>query len=593
MKKILLICLCLLVGLQSWGLDSLSWYSFLNSMIKYESTQNVTSVEEIIENLKEYTNGLTAKDLDTKSLKKVREQFEPVLPGNEKILFVSYIPNVITMWYKNMDIVVTDKKLYVAQDASDPIFIPIEYFLNSTYQEGYIHNIPLNAIEKLNLINYFVQTGNDGSDFFEIINDQFSFRIPLTKFNAKDETYYKKIVDTLRNAADFLVQAKKQELDRQEEFWIEFQKIPESEQLSFLDNNFDNSNWRCHYAKAKMDYKNGDKNAALEEWEKANALLLPPWADPRTYEIINLALDIEEYTLARAIALTSDTSAQQKHRQNTESAFIKHFFDLPAQERKFIVPVDNQITAIFTKLVPLNIHKMPKGIKSATGHFEVGQIYVAHPYHKEKYFPLEQYKWNLLREQLFEFCEIMGYLGATKCSASTVSYHTHDGKTITINNTETSAGIQVKLKKAIGAGIKGDVDYSLTQEEQLLSYLQESNKFLVESHSVYNPHQIDKRSWTWYPHKDDWQELVKGITNNRNKKNFMETISTRDLKYVQNTVINQIKNSLEAYGEIGMIPVGVSLDETNTKQTSYEALEDEYIEMDVNVCFSNEDCNIN
>ena len=539
---------------------------------------DLTPVEKEIVKIGFAGNGLVLNDINETIKTKVRKQFQFLMPSNEEILYVSNKPGFFT----GIRSVITDRQVYFATENS--FAVPLEYFSKSIYKEGFIHNIPMPSLSIRLIPNRL--TKEEFLDFFENHRDDFAFRVPIAKLTEnKEEGARQAIAVHLRRAADSFIEQEKNKLDKQETFWVKFNQIPTDKRAAFLDKHVEQDNWRYHYAKALVLYREGHTTEAFAHWEQANNLLgLPPWIDERNYELFDLLFQMKKYKLARFGALMADVD--QTYKYKAEKEFTEHFFELEPSERKMIVLVDEIIAFQEDgQIIPLDIHHLPKGLVLDPGNPSVGDVYIAHPYHPHKYILFERgYEWRLLKDEIDEYCRIMKYIGAVSCKVNTRVGNSTD------EQTSSSLRVQGEVhgeKGVMGVKAGGKIagGYSNEEWERISKYKEAVNSISHTNPAPYKFRFTGKENWLiWYPYKD-WNKLVEDVREGNNPAEYEERFFLRDLNQTQQVDCEEVKAELEVYMNAKVVSKKGGIGFAYERCKASKAEEEKSVEKQIKVVF--------
>lgn len=178
-----------------------------------------------------------------------------------------------------------------------------------------------------------------------------------------------------------------------------------------------------------------------------------------------------------------------------EQNYVEHFFDLPYEERKLIVPV-NSYTDLSQKAVSvLDIHNLPI-VNFGIGHPKVNQLYVGHPYVANHYIPFENYELALLEDKIREFCQVMQFLGATEINIESIN-SSSSNKSVSVNQ-KGSASLDYKLAS-------GNADFNRDASSKFLEDISRS----ISLHQKFTPKNLPTlpSNLIWYPNEPTWHRI--------------------------------------------------------------------------------------
>lgn len=546
-----------------------------------DETENL--IEEKIkymgERLSGYTMGSYSRPISQKLEQTIRTFFK--IPDTSTVLYVS---RKIGDFDESVIVITNTKVYYLPEKRSEGkrIFYSylFEIFADAFYKDGYIQNIDLSNVTDAQDMPYSVKKLHLG--LFSKYND--------TDNNGTNVAGYigtrgKLVAETLSSIAQVIKEEEKEEqnklkkeLDRQEVFWNKFKKIPENKQAQFLKDNFDDSNWRCHFAAALLAYKNNDFKTATEEWDKINQLeilpaLFPPISD-KYLELFDTSIKYEDVDADDHNSFYKDPEFWEKimgasklfeYRAKAEEIYLKHFFEQPYDERKLILPV-KKIKAVSDKFVVLDIRNMPKGIILPPGHPQPGQFYIGDPVMPQRYIPLDDYQQELLDEKMREFVELAEALGAEDVSVERVSLKNDSNETIA-------------SQEMTAHGSYGPVstEVSLTTEQKRA--LNKAAGWAKTIHAEFAPQNsaiVKPTNLPWFDYEKEWQALYKFRLNGS-----IQVHSTRIQS--SNSVLMNDEDYAAVNADLGVYGVGIGGSFKDAQQNKYQ--KQESIEIVLKVTF--------
>ena len=489
------------------------FFSFSNGYSYAEETEDF--IEEQIKSMGVRLSGYTL-DSDRpvpQSLEiRVRTMFD--IPDTEKVLYVS-------REIKSEDepvIVITNnyvRYLPEKRSAGKRHFWKylFRFFADVFYKDGYIQNIDVSGLTDSQEVPNRIHLGN-----FSKYND--------TDNNGSNVAGYigtrgKIVADTLSSIGKRLNEEMadqqsrfKEQLDKQEAFWNKFTKMPENKQAQFLKDNFDDANWRCHFAAALIAFRNNERKIANEELDKITELpigpaLFPPVSD-KIYEVWDMTIKYEDIdTIARNAIWSDDydrlfdAKKLAAYRKKAEEVYLKHFFEQSYNDRKLILPVKNAVQKSSEDFVVLSIYNMPSGIKLPPGHPQAGQFYIGDPAIAQRYIPLDDYQQELLNEKLREFIVLAEALGAEEVSAESVSLLDESGEAI--RSQEIGARISYGVVKA-GGSVEQERQRALNKVADRAKKMY--RKFYATGKAPHRPENLP-----WFEYETEWQDLYEQRMN--------------------------------------------------------------------------------
>ena len=229
--------------------------------------------------------------------------------------------------------------------------------------------------------------------------------------------------------------------------------------------------------------------------------------------------------------------------------YINYFKEIPPFQRKFVFFKD-KIDAVADNIKVLPLDKKIPGIFFPASHPRINTLYLLHPLKKDTYLPVNNFEYELFRDQLLEFARIMESLGAKKISYNIIEEKnsTQEGH----NNNEYEADVNIK-----GVQVSGKLD----MESDRLQMKKLRNEF--ESVSTYfdtqNIEMPDLSSLVWYHYNKDWQYKVESRISGRKKQesflvstfseDFLDRYDKKEIelevKYLLNSGRGKVKTSKE------------------------------------------------
>lgn len=220
--------------------------------------------------------------------------------------------------------------------------------------------------------------------------------------------------------------------------------------------------------------------------------------------------------------------------QVCDDNYVKHYLELPYNERKMLLVVKNYTDLFQSHLSVIDVNKISNtGIEFPVGHPIVSQLYVGHPYVKQKYLKFEDYELELIEDKVREFCLLVQCLGATEVSIECLNSSSSDKDT--------------KMKEQIGGEVGYKIvsvsgKYESNQSKRLLDEISQSislhQKFIPQT-KPYLP-----KNLYWYPNEASWQRLYSqrmqgGLLQHE------ERIETRKSRVFEGTELKSIEAELK------------------------------------------------
>lgn len=218
---------------------------------------------------------------------------------------------------------------------------------------------------------------------------------------------------------------------------------------------------------------------------------------------------------------------------NLDDLYIKNFLELPYQERKILVPVNDYsflgqdyiCVAALSKIQDLGKVSFP------VGHPIAYETYIGHPFIHGKYIPIENYEYELAQDRIDEFCYLAQCLGATSIEIA------FNGS---INSNENRNG-NINIKGNYNNKIAGQTNNNITTQEAK-NFQKRIEKRQVFETPVNQPYIPD--GLVWYNQEASWQRLAKQRLEG-NILEHHEVIDTSKNRCVESNELSNISAELE------------------------------------------------
>lgn len=218
-----------------------------------------------------------------------------------------------------------------------------------------------------------------------------------------------------------------------------------------------------------------------------------------------------------------------------DQEYIKDYLELPYNKRKVLLPVSSYTDLCQDYLSVIDIKKLPdSGIVFPIGHPVTYQLYVGHPYIKQKYLPFESYELELIEDKVREFCQLVQCLGATEITIECLNSSSSDRNT----NTEQHISGDVSYRVASVSG-KNDRDQSRHLIDEISQSINLHQKFVPNG----KPHLPE--DLVWYHNEPSWQRLY----NQRMQGALLqheERIETRKNRVLEGSELNSIEGEFKS-----------------------------------------------
>ena len=213
-----------------------------------------------------------------------------------------------------------------------------------------------------------------------------------------------------------------------------------------------------------------------------------------------------------------------------DNEYVSSYLELPYNKRKVLLPVNSYTDLCQDYLSVIDIKKLPdSGIVFPIGHPVAYQLYVGHPYVKQKYLPFESYELELIEDKVREFCQLVQCLGATEISIECLNSSSSDRNTNMEQHIEGEASYRVA-----SASAKND----RSQSRHLIDEISQS----INLHQTFVPNGKPHlpEGLVWYPNEPSWQRLY----NQRMQgalQQHEERIETRKNRVLEGSELNSIE----------------------------------------------------
>lgn len=218
-----------------------------------------------------------------------------------------------------------------------------------------------------------------------------------------------------------------------------------------------------------------------------------------------------------------------------DKEYIAHYLELPYNKRKVLLPVSSYTDLCQDYLSVIDIKKLSdSGIVFPIGHPVAYQLYVGHPYIKQKYLPFESYELELIEDKVREFCQLVQCLGATEITIECLNSFSSDRNT----NTEQHISGDVSYRVASVSG-KNNRDQSQHLIDEISQSINLHQKFVPNG----KPHLPE--DLVWYHNEPSWQRLY----NQRMQGALLqheERIETRKNRVLEGSELNSIEGEFKS-----------------------------------------------
>lgn len=238
-----------------------------------------------------------------------------------------------------------------------------------------------------------------------------------------------------------------------------------------------------------------------------------------------------KYLTANNVILKENAANDFKDYDNE---YVSTYLDLPYNKRKVLLPVNSYTDLFQDYLSVIDIKKLPdSGIVFPIGHPVAYQLYVGHPYIKQKYLPFESYELELIEDKVREFCQLVQCLGATEISIECLNSSSSD------RNTNAEQHISGEASYVASAFAKNDRSQSRHLIDEISQSINLRQKFVPNG----KPHLPE--GLVWYPNEPSWQRLY----NQRMQgalQQHEERIETRKNRVLEGSELNSIEGEFQS-----------------------------------------------
>lgn len=188
--------------------------------------------------------------------------------------------------------------------------------------------------------------------------------------------------------------------------------------------------------------------------------------------------------------------------------YVENFSTIPPSKRQFVF-FKNKIDAVAENVKVLPVGYSVPNIHFPQSHPHLNTLYVLHPLKTDTYIPVDNYEFELFKDQLNEFSWIMEHLGAKKISYNILEDNLEEKET----HIDRNIGGEAKVK---GVSVGADVETRKGMKEmrQLLKQFEENSSF-NNTHKVKMP---DPNSLVWYHYNKEWQRKVESRLSGRRER---------------------------------------------------------------------------
>ena len=219
--------------------------------------------------------------------------------------------------------------------------------------------------------------------------------------------------------------------------------------------------------------------------------------------------------------------------KDIDAKYYQTFFELPYNKRK-IIAVSNSVTDLTPESFEVvDIHKAGN-FSFPIGHPVSGQLYVGHPFVKDKYLPIDTYDLELLEDRLREFCYVVQSLGAVEVAVESINGGSL--QSVSDNDSNLSANASAKINSGSGSVHKHSSVDAFEDFKNRINF----HQYFTPAHKPYLPENL-----VWYSNEPSWQRLFNQRMNGGLLEHH-ENISTSKNKVVSSKEYLQIDAEFKA-----------------------------------------------
>lgn len=228
--------------------------------------------------------------------------------------------------------------------------------------------------------------------------------------------------------------------------------------------------------------------------------------------------------------------------------FVEHFLEMPYQQRKILMVVENYQSLYQDHLQVLGT-RVVQNLAFPVGHPIANQLYVGHPLIPNKYIPFDSYQLEFVEDKVREFCQLVQCLGATEITIDCLNSSVIDN---------TTSGHQ---------NARGSVDtwYDVTgghSKEYKYHMIEELSKS-ISLHQTFQPKvkPYVPEGLVWYNSEPSWQRLVSQRING-GLSSHEERIETKKSQMFDGRELTEVKAEVKSL----IIDMGMNFDKTEEQK---------------------------
>lgn len=220
--------------------------------------------------------------------------------------------------------------------------------------------------------------------------------------------------------------------------------------------------------------------------------------------------------------------------KNYDQQYVSSYLEQPYNKRKVLLPVNKYTDLYQDYLSVIDIKELPNsGIVFPVGHPVACQLYVGHPYIKQKYLPFENYELELIEDKVREFCQLVQCLGAKEIHIECLNSSSSD------RNTDTNQHISGEANYRFASA---SANNERSQSKHLIDEISQS----INLHQTFIPNGQPHlpENLVWYPNEPSWQRLY----HQRMQGSLLqheERIETRKSRVLEGSELNSIEGEFK------------------------------------------------
>lgn len=221
--------------------------------------------------------------------------------------------------------------------------------------------------------------------------------------------------------------------------------------------------------------------------------------------------------------------------EECQKKYAELFTSIPANQRKFLVVAsDYSYLPKNFKIIKYNDVELG-GLCFEGGFPSKDTIYVAHPYKKDSYYPVDSYQLDLFKNQLNELRELLQCLGAKRITTEN-NYQNE----VTINEKDNNSASVGGGYDNVSASISGEDNLSKDDFSKVVKTMLIDDEFSFnDSILPYIPEGL-----AWFGHMEEWQRLARMRMRGQNR--YSISVSSKTTKIIQENEVIQLNAEFDA-----------------------------------------------